>query len=259
MMTYSEKLTRRLNITGSRLCVGLDPRFDLIAGDPLAFLQRVVEETALYAAAYKPNIAYFESLGSRGYVMLESLLASMPTDIPIILDAKRSDIGETQKAYAQACFGHFRADAVTLNPLMGFDTIEPFLDYPGKAVYLLAVTSNAGAAELELQKLADGRYVFEVIEAMAQRAQGRATQVGFVAGLTNVAPEILTKIGDWPLLIPGLGAQGGEVTALAGSVRRAPCVINVSRGILFAEPEKSFHEKARHWAELISSQWPIAS
>jgi orotidine-5'-phosphate decarboxylase len=257
-MTYSEKLNHRIQATGSRLCVGLDPRFDLITGDPLDFLRRVVSQTAAYAAAYKPNIAYFEALGSRGYALLEKLLESMPKEIPIILDAKRSDIGETQKAYAQACFTHFRADAVTLNPLMGFDTIEPFLDFPGKAVYLLAVTSNAGAHELELQKLADGRYVFEVIEGMAARGRGRATEVGFVAGLTNVAPEILAKIGDWPLLIPGLGAQGGEVTALASSVRQAPCVINVSRGILFAEPEKSFDEKAQHWAGLISHQWPIS-
>ena len=252
---YTDKLTARIDATGSRLCVGLDPRFDLIPGDPADFLRQVIEETIPFTAAYKPNSAYFEQLGSAGFRLLESVLGMIPADIPVILDAKRSDIGETQKAYAQAAFGHFGADAVTLNASLGYDTIEPFLDFPGRAVYLLAVTSNPGAAEFALQKLGDGRHVFEHTLDMAARAAGRATEVGFVVGLTNASPEVMARVIDAPLLVPGLGAQGGEVTALGPASRLAPSVINVSRGILYADPDTSFETKARRWAGLIADQW----
>lgn len=258
MTAYTEKLAARIAATGSRLCVGLDPRFDLIPGDPSDFLRRVIEETAPVAAAFKPNSAYFEQLGSEGFRLLESVLSMVPSDIPVILDAKRSDIGETQKAYAQAAFGHFNADAVTLNASLGFDTIEPFLDFPGRAVYLLAVTSNPGAAEFALQRLSDGRQLFEHILGMAARATGRPTEVGFVVGLTNASADVMARVLDAPLLVPGLGAQGGEIAALGTSARRAPSVINVSRGILYAEPGLSFGEKARHWADVIARAWPQA-
>ena len=254
-MRYTEKLAARIAASGSRLCVGLDPRFDLIEGDPADFLRRVIEETAPFAAAFKPNSAYFEQLGAEGFRLLEKTLGLIPRDIPIILDAKRSDIGETQKAYAQAAFCHFGADALTLNASLGFDTIEPFLDFAGKSVYLLAVTSNPGAAEFALQPMPDGRFLFERTLAMAERAAGRPADVGFVVGLTNATPEIMARIIDAPLLVPGLGAQGGEITALGPASRRAPSVINVSRGILYAEPALSFHEKARRWAGLIAEQW----
>ncbi len=252
-MRYTEKLAARIAATGSRLCVGIDPRFDLIPGEPEHFFRQLIAETAPHAAAFKPNIAYFEQLGSRGIAMLEDVLDLVPADIPVILDAKRGDIGETQKAYAAAYFSHWSVDAVTLSPFLGFDTVEPFLDFPGKLVYLLGVTSNPGAAEFELQRLqADGRFLFEHVGDMTARAAGRATEVGLVVGLTNASGEVLARVPDVPLLVPGLGAQGGEVSALAGGGRGAPTVINVSRGILFAEPHLSFGEKARRWAEKIA-------
>lgn len=256
-MRYTEKLARRQAEVGSRLCVGIDPRFDLIPEEPFDFLRRLVEETAPFAAAFKPNIAYFEQFGSRGIQLLEDVLDIVPPEVPVILDVKRSDIGETQKAYAAACFDHFGVDAVTLNASLGFDTIEPWLGYAGKGIYLLAVTSNPGASEIALQRVqSDGRYVFEHIQAMALRAAGKPVDVGLVVGLTNAAENVLDLIEDLPLLVPGLGAQGGDIAALsAGRPRKAPTVVNVSRGILFAEPQKSFAEKAKHWASLL----PIAA
>lgn len=250
-MRYSEKLAARIAATGSRLCVGLDPRFELMGDDPQGFLRRVVEETLPHAAAYKPNVAYFEALGSRGWRMLEELMEWRPREVPFILDAKRSDIGETQKAYARAVFDHLDADAVTLNAWLGADTLEPFLTRAGRGLYLLAVTSNPGAGEIALQRTADGRYLFEKIADMAERAAGREADVGLVAGLTNLSPEVLARVPDVPLLVPGLGAQGGEVAALQGGSRTAPTVVNVSRAILFSEPERSFAEKARHWAQVV--------
>jgi orotidine-5'-phosphate decarboxylase len=253
-MRFAGKVAKCSALVSSRLCVGLDPRFDLIVGDPFDFLRRVVVESAPFAAAFKPNIAYFEQTGSRGIALLERVIEAIRSnapDTPIVLDAKRSDIGETQKANATACFRHFAADAVTLNPFLGFDTIEPFLDFEGKGVYLLAVTSNPGASEFALQRAADGRYFFEHVQDMARRAEGRPADVGLVVGLTNISDDVWQRLDDLPLLVPGLGAQGGEIARLAAGTRRAPILVNVSRGILFAEPALSFAGKARRWRDVI--------
>ena len=256
-MRYAQRLQQRIEKTGSRLCIGLDPRpGDGGAATARDFLRQVIDETAAHAAAFKPNMAYFEAMGIEGIRLLEELLASMPGDVPVILDAKRSDIGETQKYYAQGYFGGWNVDAVTLNPFLGYDSIEPFLDWEGKGVYLLAVTSNAGSADFQRQKLADGRSVFELVTALGERAchEGRKTDVGYVVGLTNAA-DVLEKIPDAPLLVPGLGAQGGDLASLATASRRAPDVINVSRGILYAGDQLSFSERARDWAEKISAAY----
>jgi len=253
-MRYSERLAERIETVGSRLCVGLDPRPGVGGtGEASGFLKRVIEETAEHAAAFKPNAAYFEAMGSKGMGLLEDVLEWIPADVPIILDAKRSDIGETQRYYALAAFGSGLVDAVTLNPFLGYDTLEPFLDWEGRGLYLLAVTSNPGSADFQRQRLADGREVFELVAALGERARDerRNADVGYVVGLTNAA-EVLEKIPDAPLLVPGLGAQGGAMEALeAGGKRTAPVVVNVSRGILYAEDERSFGERAADWKRRI--------
>lgn len=259
-MRYSERLRQRIESTGSRLCVGLDPRpGDGGIGAVPDFLRRVVEETREHAAAFKPNIAYFEAMGLKGIGILEELLASMPDEVPVILDAKRSDIGETQKYYAQSYFANWKVDAVTLNPFLGYDSIEPFLDWEGKGIYLLAVTSNQGSADFQRQTLADGRSVFELVTALGARAEseGRRTDTGFVVGLTNAA-GVLEQIPDAPLLVPGLGAQGGDLAALASAGRSAPDLINVSRGILYAGDDLSFAERAKAWAGKIARAYEEA-
>ncbi|MCW1924541.1 orotidine-5'-phosphate decarboxylase [Luteolibacter arcticus] len=257
-MRYRERLQARIAATGSRLCVGLDPR----PGDGGIeavpdFLKRVVDETWQHAAAFKPNMAYFEAMGLRGIEILEKLLGEMPSEVPVILDAKRSDIGETQKYYAHSYFGHWKVDAVTLNPFLGYDSIEPFLGWEGKGIYLLAVTSNAGSADFQRQTLADGRAVFELVTALGERAKGLPTDVGYVVGLTNAA-GVLAKIPDAPLLVPGLGAQGGDLAALAAAARTAPDVINVSRGILYADDGNSYRDRAISWATRISQAYEEA-
>ena len=255
-MNYSAKLAQRIESVGSRLCVGIDPRPELSGGIDAVpeYLKRIVGETAEYAAAFKPNMAYFEAMGLRGIEMLQDMLQQMPEEVPVILDAKRSDIGETQKYYAKSYFENWHVDAVTLNPFLGYDSIEPFLDWEGKGIYLLAVTSNAGSADFQRQMLADGRFVFELVQELGKRAakEGRATDVGYVVGLTNASEEVLERIVDSPLLIPGLGAQGGDLASLKGKARTAPDVVNVSRGISYAEPEKSFGQKARGWSDKLA-------
>ena len=255
-MNYSAKLAQRIESVGSRLCVGIDPRPELSGGIDAVpeYLNRIVGETAEYAAAFKPNMAYFEAMGLRGIEMLQDMLQQMPEEVPVILDAKRSDIGETQKYYAKSYFENWNVDAVTLNPFLGYDSIEPFLDWEGKGIYLLAVTSNAGSADFQRQMLADGRFVFELVQELGKRAaeEGRATDVGYVVGLTNASEEVLERIVDSPLLIPGLGAQGGDLASLKGKARTAPDVVNVSRGISYAEPEKSFGQKAKEWSDKLA-------
>lgn len=253
-MRYSDKLANRIRLCGSALCVGLDPRPSAQGiGNTPSFLRQIIEETAPYAAAYKPNIAYFEAMGVAGLQMLEDLLAWMPKDIPVVLDAKRGDIGETQKYYAQAYFERWNVDAVTLNPFMGYDTLEPFLDWAGKGIYLLAVTSNPGSVDIERQYVGN-KTVYQLVGDMVTRAkqENRATDLGMVVGLTNAYAEVLERLPDAPLLIPGLGAQGGDIASLAQSGRTAPPLINVSRGILYQEEHLSYKEKAHRYASQIA-------
>ena len=255
-MTYAQRLKTRLETTGSALCVGLDPRPDSTEGGVEGVpevLRRVVGETAEYAAAFKPNMAYFEAMGLRGIEILEELLGEMPNEVPVILDAKRSDIGETQKYYARSYFENWKVDAVTLNPFLGYDTLEPFLDWEGKGVYLLAVTSNPGSIDFQ-RRVCEGKAVFERVGDLCNRAtsEGRKTTSGLVVGLTNADGEVLANLPDIPLLIPGLGAQGGSLSALKGSGREAASVVNVSRGITYADGNTDYAGLARHWAEEIT-------
>lgn len=247
-MTYREKLEHRISATGSNLCVGLDIRADSAGEETKQLLIRIIEETIPYAAAYKPNSAYFEAHGWRGLRMLSEVLKAVPKKVPIIFDVKRGDIGETQGYYAKAAFEEFGVDAVTLNPYMGRDTLEPFLKYTDKGLYLLGVTSNPGAADIELQRLeGGGRQVFEIVADMTQAS----SEVGLVIGLTNAAQEVLARTPDVPLLIPGLGAQGGDLAALKGSGRQAPLLVNVSRGITNAGDDKTYAQRAEHWRDAI--------
>ncbi len=255
-MTYAERLTSRLEVTGSALCVGLDPRPEKTEGGVEGvpeFLRRVVGETMAYAAAFKPNIAYFEAMGLRGFEILDQLLGEMPSEVPVILDAKRGDIGETQKYYARSYFENWGVDAVTLNPFMGYDTLEPFLDWEGKGVYLLAVTSNPGSADFQ-RRDCEGKAIFERVGELCERAkkEGKKTTVGLVVGLTNADGDVLANLPDVPLLVPGLGAQGGSLDSLKGSGRKAASVINVSRGITYVEGNTDYAGLAKQWADQIT-------
>lgn len=242
-MSFSEKLSDRIAVTGSNLCVGLDPRAEQIDGDLHTFCMQVIEETAPFAAAFKPNIAYFEAYGAAGYQVLEDLLQQIPDEVPVVLDVKRSDIPETQKYYAKSYFENWSVDAVTINSYLGFDSIEPFLQYEDRGVYLLGITSNPGAQDMELRDL-EGRLAFEHVQDMARKSSSYPGDAGLVVGLTNVTSEILAKVSDVPLLVPGLGAQGGNLEDLQVAGRQAPLLINASRSILYGEPDKGFAAKA---------------
>jgi orotidine-5'-phosphate decarboxylase len=243
---FTAQLAARWQEADSLLCVGLDPdlsRFPPhLAGRKDAiteFCCAIIDATAPYVCAFKPQIAYFAS--ARAEAQLEAVLAHIRARHPgvaVILDAKRGDIGSTAEHYAREAFERYGADAVTLSPLMGLDSLMPFLDYPGRGAFLLCRTSNPGGNDLQMLDVG-GQRLYERIAQLAAGPWNRNGQLGLVVGATY--PEELARVRSLapalPLLVPGIGAQGGDVaaTVTAGATRGGlGLVINSSRAILYA-------------------------
>ncbi len=232
MATYLEKLQASVRRSGSVLCVGLDPEPD--GSDLLGRLKRLIDETADSAAAYKPNLGFFEAMGTAGMELYEAVLGHIPAGHIVVADAKRGDIGHTAARYAHAHLRAWPADAVTVNPLMGWETLDPYLTDAAKAAYVLCLTSNPGAEDLLLRPFAAAESLAHHIAATvgARRDAGTA---GLVVGATR--PERLASVlagaPDAPLLIPGVGAQGGDPAALGHALRghRGIPLVNVTRAI----------------------------
>jgi uridine monophosphate synthetase len=254
METFFSFLSRRLDDCSSLLCVGLDPHpADLPAASAdaaRAFCLNLVRKTARYAAAFKPNAAFFEMYGPQGWSALKDVIAAVQEEsnrcgsmIPVILDAKRGDIASTAEAYAASAFESLGAHAITLSPYLGRDSIEPFLKYPEKGVFLLCKTSNPGAADLQdLPVQADGGAFIPLHEHVARLAQqwNDGNNIGLVVGATQ--PDALQRVRkaapDLWFLVPGVGAQGGDLATALRLGARADgkgLLINVSRAIARAE------------------------
>jgi orotidine-5'-phosphate decarboxylase len=248
----------------SLLCLGLDPDPRRIpaalqsAPDPVyAFCMAIVEATADLVCAFKPNSAFFEALGPAGMETLRRLISTMPRSIPVILDAKRGDIGSTAVAYAHAAFEVFGADAVTLNPYLGGDALAPFLRYADKGCLVLCKTSNPGSADVQDLQLADGRPLYMELARRARESWNEHGNVGLVVGATF--PQVLRSVRELcpelPLLVPGVGAQGGdlaEAVRAATDARGERAIISASRTVLYAgdsaEDDLGFAEAARREA-----------
>ena len=263
-MNFLEQLRAATEAHQSLLCVGLDPepaRFPSGIAPGAAgiyeFCARIVEATADLVCAFKPQIAYFAAQRAEGE--LERLIAHMRAvapRVPIILDAKRGDIGTTAEQYANEAFERYGADAVTLSPFMGFDSIEPYLRYPDKGAFLLCRTSNPGGGDLQARRLADvpGQpLLYEHLAALAQGPWNRNGQLGLVVGATypGEIERVRALAPTLPLLIPGVGAQGGDAAATvrAGWRPGAPIAVNSSRAILYASRGPDFAAAARRAAE----------
>lgn len=236
-MSFAERLDHCVERSGSQLCAGIDPVAATAAEAERLALQ-LLEGSLEHVAAVKPNLAFFEQYGSTGYALLERLRSRVPADRVYLLDGKRGDIGSTGEAYARALFDVLGADAVTLNPLLGRDSVAPFLGRSDRGVFLVARSSNPGAADLLDAPLAGGGPLHRrIVELGLSWDPGGA--VGFVAGATN--PEAIAAIRslapEAPLLLPGVGAQGGSLeesvrAAASGGSRRF--LVAVSRGIAAA-------------------------
>ncbi len=267
-MTFLDMLQAAERQNSSMLCVGLDPepaRFPqgltANASKIYDFCAAIVEATADLVIAFKPQIAYFAA--HRAEDQLEKLMAHMrrtAPQVPVILDAKRGDIGSTAEQYAKEAFERYGADAVTLSPFMGFDSIEPYLKYPGKGAFLLCRTSNPGGDDLQAQRLASvpgEPLLYEHIAKMAQGPWNQNGQLGLVVGATYPAEieRVRAVAATLPLLIPGVGAQGGDAAATVRAGWRgssgqttAPIVVNSSRAILYASKAEDFAKAARREA-----------
>ncbi len=241
-MRFHDRLREAIDRSGSLLCVGLDPDASLGGAAPAErFCLDLLDATLEHCAAVKPNLAFFEQFGPDGLRVLLRLRERVPPTHVLLLDAKRGDIGSTAEAYARALFDVYGADAVTVNPLMGEDSVAPWLARAeeGRGVFLLARTSNPGAADLLEQRLLGGDGVYERIADLAQRWDRGRGCAGLVVGAT--APQAITVLrsqaADLPFLLPGVGAQGGSVEdAVAAGLDRhgAGLLVAVSRGIAAA-------------------------
>jgi orotidine-5'-phosphate decarboxylase len=265
-MTFTEMLGGAEAQNDSLLCVGLDPEPGKFPGswkdDPARifdFCATVVDATRDLVIAYKPQIAYFAA--QRAEDQLERLITHIhrvAPQVPVILDAKRGDIGSTAEQYAREAFERYRADAVTLSPFMGFDSIEPYLAYEGKGAILLCRTSNPGGADLQGQRLASGDQVYEHIARLAQGEWNRNGQLALVVGATYPAEieRVRELAPTLPLLVPGIGAQGGDAAATVRAGWRAdgdgrtvaPIIVSSSRAVLYASRGDNFAEASRQVA-----------
>jgi len=262
-----QELFENIKKKRSFLCVGLDtdikkiPSFLLEEEDPIyAFNKAIVDATAKYCVAYKPNMAFYESCGVKGIISLEKTIEYIRTKYPdqfIILDAKRGDIGNTSEMYAVSAFEHLKASAVTVAPYMGEDSVKPFVKYPGKWVILLALTSNKGSVDFQLTEDKDGERLFEKVLKKSQEWAGD-DQMMYVVGATQgeMFSDVRKYVPDHFLLVPGVGAQGGSLEEVVKYGVNAQCglLVNSSRGIIYADSTRDFAFAAAAEAKKIQEE-----
>ena len=262
-MNFFQKLESAQKENRSLLCIGLDP-------DPARipqglgifdFNRAIIEATSDLVCAYKPNLAFYEALGDEGQDALKRTLEHIPSRIPVIADGKRGDIGNTSRAYARAFLDNLGFDAITVNPYLGFDSVEPFLEYRDKGIFILCRTSNPGSADFQSLRCHYGRGYRPLFEIVAQKASQWNTRgnVGLVIGATY--PEELRLIREshpeMTILIPGIGAQGGDLGLAVRyglNPRGSGIILNSSRQVIYASSGKDFATAARKAASSLRDQ-----
>ncbi len=260
-MTFFAELEARSREVDSLVCVGLDPDFKKTPLNRLVELNRgIIEATAPYAACFKPNIAFYEQFGIPGLQALEKTLSLIPSGIPVIGDVKRGDMGNTAEAYARAMFEQWKFGAVTVNGYQGQDAVAPFLAYEKNAVFVLCRTSNPGSREFQEQRLENGRLLYQHV---ALTATSWAPHVGLVVGATAPAElrDVRSLVPGTPLLVPGVGAQGGlpiDVVQSAG-YQHGKMVVNASRSIMYASEGPDFAEAAGEAARQLRDELRAAA
>jgi len=266
-MTFSEKLEAAVQTHNSSLCVGLDPNLALLP-DPITnrdrtstqqvalFLKKVIDATKPHCAAYKPNLGFFEALGPDGWDLLAGILDYIPNTKIVIADAKRGDISSTAEHYAREAFGRYGAHAVTVNPYLGTDAVAPYFEHGG-GVIALCRTSNAGGADIQ-SLVADGKPVYAHVAEMVATQWTPMGDCGLVVGATYPAElaEVRALAPSLPLLVPGVGAQGGdagEVVAAGADARGGGLIVNASRAVSYASGGSDFADAARAEAERLAA------
>jgi orotidine-5'-phosphate decarboxylase len=262
-MNFIEKLNAAAKKNKSLVCVGLDTSPELIPAvmSVLDFNKAIIDATADLVCTYKPNLAFYEAWGEKGLETLHKTVEYIPKDIPVIADAKRGDIGSTSAAYAKALFDYYKFDAATVNPYLGFDAVEPFLKYKDKGIIILCRTSNKGAADFQSLSVQFEGKILPLYEVVAMKASRWNTNhnIGLVVGATY--PEELRTIRqshpDIPILIPGVGAQGGDLDLAVRygiDAQKRGIIINSSRGIIYASKGADFAPAARKAALILRDE-----
>jgi orotidine-5'-phosphate decarboxylase len=248
----------------SYLCVGLDtdlekiPTHLLTSDDPVfEFNKQIIDATREYAVAYKPNVAFYESLGAKGWRSLEKTLDYIPKDCFSIADAKRGDIGNTSALYARTFFKQMDFDSVTVAPYMGEDSVKPFLGFDGKWVILLVHTSNPGSRDFQLLETREGKFLYEEV-ILASQFWATADQMMYVVGATHAEKigSIRALAPDHFFLVPGVGAQGGDLAAVSRAGMTAQCglLVNSSRSIIYASDKEDFADAAQKAAREVREE-----
>jgi orotidine-5'-phosphate decarboxylase len=259
-----EELIRQIKAKRSYLCIGLDTDLDKVPShlmrspDPVfEFNKQIIDATYKQCIAYKPNTAFYEARGSRGWESLQKTLEYIPSDIFTIADAKRGDIGNTSARYAKAFFETMDFDAITVAPYMGEDSIRPFLEFDGKWVVLLVHTSNPGSEDFQQLETTDGKFVYEEVIFASQR-WSTPDRIMYVIGATQAEKmtAIRTIAPDHFFLVPGVGAQGGDLHAVSKAGMNASCglIVNVARSIIYASDKEDFSSTACLEAEKIRTE-----
>jgi len=250
-----EKFYSAVN-NGKHICVGLDTDIEKIPGhlkksdDPLfLFNKLIIDSTRSGAAAYKLNFAFYEASGIQGLISLKKTIEYIGDDIFIIGDAKRGDIGSTSAMYAKSVYDYFKCDSITLHPYMGYDSVQPFLEYKDKLNFVLTLTSNKSANDFETLTLSANEKLYQKVIGKVHEWNGQFANCGIVFGATQISQlqENIQLIKDLPILLPGVGAQGGsleEVVTLFTQHDFTSYLINASRSIIYASPGSDFAEKA---------------
>ena len=268
-MNFIEKYLKAAQKNNSLVCIGLDSDLNKIpkllskSRDTLfEFNKKIIDATVDLVCAYKPNMAFYEVGGSAGITSLKKTIQYIPNHIPVILDAKRGDIGNTNKMYAKEIFEYFGTDATTVSPYLGEDSIAPFAEYQDKLTFVLCLTSNPGAKDFQLLEVEEkpsinkeGKPLYKVV-AQKVKDWNKNNNLGLVVGATfpEQLKEIREMVEDMPILIPGVGAQGGDLEKVVqyGTDKNGKmAIINSSREIIFASAEKDFDKKAREKALLL--------
>ena len=262
-MRFFDKLDARIKASKSILCVGLDPDVSKLPGGIgiAEFNREIIAATADFCCAYKLNFAFYEAAGIEGANALKDTLKMIPGDIPVIADAKRADIGNTSRAYAVAIFDYFRFDAATVNPYMGFDSLQPFIECDDKGVFILCRTSNPGSADFQsLFTIWSGkrRAIFEIVAMKAEEWNTRGN-IGLVMGATHIDELglIRRELPGMPFLVPGVGAQGGDLAAViehGNTSAPGGLIINSSRQIIFASSGPDFASGAAQVAKSLRDE-----
>lgn len=260
-------LFKQIQQKSSFLCIGLDPAMEKIPAhlhkeaDPIfEFNKAIIDQTADYAVAYKPNIAFYEALGPKGWESLQKTLDYIPKDIFTIADAKRGDIGNTSKLYAKAFFEQMNFDSITVAPYMGEDSVTPFLEFKDKWVILLALTSNEGSADFQAFQNVEGKALYQEVLTKSQK-WGREDNLMYVIGATRgeMIEEARKLAPGHFFLVPGVGAQGGSLEEVARYGMNETCglLVNSSRGIIYASSGKDFAEAAQREAIKLQEEMRI--